>query len=188
MMARGKGQLGDKTVLDGLDAIALALASERGGWRVTGVDRIADAVALAERNRQRLGLSNAEFRQSSWFEALAGEPSAVLASLHAKRARALFDDDDFEGSAQAADEATQLARELHDGGRVGGLDGVEGGEVGHAGVAGRRVEGADLRITGEGGEQRVFAAAVAEHKGLHEPEAYAVALARSGPWPLRWSA
>lgn len=51
-------------------------------------------------------------RLQSAIEALAGEPSAVLASLHAKRARALFDDDDFEGSAQAADEATQLAREL----------------------------------------------------------------------------
>ena len=86
------------------------------------------------------------------------------------------------------EEQARIARELHDGGLVGGLDGVEGSQVGHAGVAGRRVEGADLRITGEGGEQRVFAAAVAEHKGLHEPQAYAVALARPGPWPLRWSA
>lgn len=51
-------------------------------------------------------------RLQSAIEALAGEPSPVLASLHAKRARALFDDDDFEGSAQAADEAIQLAREL----------------------------------------------------------------------------
>ena len=66
---------------------------------------------------------------------------------------------------------------------------ARGDDVGRGpAVAGRRVEGADLRITGEGGEQRVFAAAVAEHKGLHEPEAYAVALARPGPWPLRWSA
>ncbi|WP_252274193.1 peptide chain release factor N(5)-glutamine methyltransferase [Pseudomonas subflava] len=72
-----------RRVLDlgtGTGAIALALASERGGWRVTGVDRIVDAVALAERNRQRLGLSNAEFRQSSWFEALAGERFDLIVS------------------------------------------------------------------------------------------------------------
>lgn len=72
-----------RRVLDlgtGTGAIALALASERGGWRVTGVDRIADAVALAERNGQRLGLNNAEFRQSSWFEALAGERFDLIVS------------------------------------------------------------------------------------------------------------
>lgn len=64
----------------GTGAIALALASERGGWRVTGVDRIAEAVALAERNRQRLKLDNAEFRQSSWFGALAGERFGLIVS------------------------------------------------------------------------------------------------------------
>ncbi|WP_454256005.1 peptide chain release factor N(5)-glutamine methyltransferase [Pseudomonas sp. Marseille-Q8238] len=64
----------------GTGAIALALASERPGWRVTGVDRIDEAVALAERNRQRLGLSNAEFRRSSWFAALAGERYRLIVS------------------------------------------------------------------------------------------------------------
>ena len=64
----------------GTGAIALALASERGGWTVLGVDRILDAVALAERNRQRLRLDNAEFRQSSWFEALAGERFGLIVS------------------------------------------------------------------------------------------------------------
>lgn len=64
----------------GTGAIALALASERGGWKVTGVDRIAEAVELAERNRQRLKLSNAEFRQSSWFDALAGERFDLIVS------------------------------------------------------------------------------------------------------------
>ena len=57
----------------GSGAIALALASERPAWRITGVDRVPEAVALAERNRRRLGLDNAEFRQSEWFTALAGE-------------------------------------------------------------------------------------------------------------------
>ncbi|MDG9928728.1 MULTISPECIES: peptide chain release factor N(5)-glutamine methyltransferase [unclassified Pseudomonas] len=64
----------------GTGAIALALASERGGWWVTGVDRILDAVELAERNRQRLKLDNAEFRQSIWFEALAGERFGLIVS------------------------------------------------------------------------------------------------------------
>ena len=64
----------------GSGAIALALASERGGWKVTGVDRIAEAVALAERNRLRLKLNNAEFRQSSWFDGLAGERFDLILS------------------------------------------------------------------------------------------------------------
>ena len=64
----------------GTGAIALALASERGGWKVTGVDRIAEAVELAERNRQRLKLSNAEFRRSNWFDALAGERFDLIVS------------------------------------------------------------------------------------------------------------
>lgn len=64
----------------GTGAIALALASERPGWRVTGVDRVAEAVALAERNRQRLKLNNAEFRPSQWFGALAGERYGLIVS------------------------------------------------------------------------------------------------------------
>lgn len=64
----------------GTGAIALALASERPGWRVTGVDRIDDAVALAERNRQRLQLANAAFRASHWFAALAGERFGLIVS------------------------------------------------------------------------------------------------------------
>ncbi|MFO6383347.1 methyltransferase domain-containing protein, partial [Pseudomonas aeruginosa] len=61
------------TVLDlgtGTGAIALALASERPLWTVTAVDRVEEAVALAERNRQRLLLENVEVRRSHWFSAL----------------------------------------------------------------------------------------------------------------------
>ena len=47
---------------------------------MTGVDRVLDAVELAERNRQRLKLDNAEFRRSSWFEALAGERFGLIVS------------------------------------------------------------------------------------------------------------
>lgn len=64
----------------GTGAIALALASERGGWRVTGVDRVEEAVALAERNRQRLKLGNASFLHSHWFSALTGQRYGLILS------------------------------------------------------------------------------------------------------------
>ena len=55
----------------GSGAIALALASERAAWQVTAVDRVLEAVALAERNRQRLALDNVTVLSSHWFSALA---------------------------------------------------------------------------------------------------------------------
>ena len=55
----------------GSGAIALALASERPSWKVTAVDRVLEAVALAERNRQRLQLENVTVLTSHWFSALA---------------------------------------------------------------------------------------------------------------------
>lgn len=64
----------------GSGAIALALASERPAWQVCGVDRVPEAVALAERNRQRLGLDNARFCASHWFSALAGERFELIVS------------------------------------------------------------------------------------------------------------
>lgn len=71
------------TVLDlgtGTGAIALALASERPAWQVTGVDRVEEAVALAERNRQRLQLDNAAFVLSHWFSALSGQRYGLILS------------------------------------------------------------------------------------------------------------
>ncbi|MBD1550896.1 peptide chain release factor N(5)-glutamine methyltransferase [Pseudomonas typographi] len=64
----------------GSGAIALALARERAGWQVTAVDRVPQAVALAERNRQRLALNNVRVRASHWFGALAGERFELIAS------------------------------------------------------------------------------------------------------------
>ena len=64
----------------GTGAIALALASERPAWRLTGVDRVAEAVALAERNRTRLKLSNSAFVESHWFSALAGQRFQLIVS------------------------------------------------------------------------------------------------------------
>jgi len=64
----------------GTGAIALALACERPAWRLTGVDRVPEAVALAERNRARLKLSNARFIESQWFSALAGERYQLIVS------------------------------------------------------------------------------------------------------------
>lgn len=64
----------------GTGAIALALASERPAWRLTGVDRVVEAVALAERNRLRLNLNNASFIESHWFSALAGQRFQLIVS------------------------------------------------------------------------------------------------------------
>lgn len=64
----------------GTGAIALALASERPAWRLTGVDRVAEAVALAERNRVRLKLNNVSFVASHWFSALDGQRYQLIVS------------------------------------------------------------------------------------------------------------
>ncbi|WP_213875282.1 peptide chain release factor N(5)-glutamine methyltransferase [Pseudomonas sp. dw_358] len=64
----------------GSGAIALALASERPNWQVVGVDRVDEAVALAERNRERLHLDNAQILRSHWFDALDGERYQLIIS------------------------------------------------------------------------------------------------------------
>jgi release factor glutamine methyltransferase len=64
----------------GTGAIALALAAERSAWRVTGVDRVEAAVALAARNGQRLGLSNARFQLSHWFDGLGEQRFGLIVS------------------------------------------------------------------------------------------------------------
>jgi release factor glutamine methyltransferase len=64
----------------GTGAIALALASERADCQVTGVDRIAAAVALATHNGAKLNLPNARFLQSDWFSALNAQRFQLIVS------------------------------------------------------------------------------------------------------------
>lgn len=64
----------------GTGAIALALASERPDCEVTAVDRMPDAVALAQRNAAHLAISNVHILQSDWFSALQGQQFAMIVS------------------------------------------------------------------------------------------------------------
>ncbi|QLB44153.1 peptide chain release factor N(5)-glutamine methyltransferase [Mannheimia pernigra] len=65
----------------GTGAIALALASELGEKaQIIGVDFQAEAVKLAEENRENLGFSNVQFLQSDWFSALANQRFDLIVS------------------------------------------------------------------------------------------------------------
>ena len=69
------------SVLDlgtGSGAIALAIASERPGSRVTGVDISPAALQVAMQNSRDLGLTHIDWRLGSWFEAVAGETFDVI--------------------------------------------------------------------------------------------------------------
>jgi release factor glutamine methyltransferase len=62
----------------GSGAIALSLASERPGWKVTATDVSAAALAVARINAAALSLARVEFRQGSWYEPLVGERYDLL--------------------------------------------------------------------------------------------------------------
>ena len=64
----------------GTGAIALALASERPDCEVTAVDRMPDAVELAQRNATQLAINNVHIRQSDWFSALPGQQFTMIVS------------------------------------------------------------------------------------------------------------
>jgi len=64
----------------GTGAIALALASERPDCRVTAVDFVADAVALAKRNALSLNIDNVTIFRSNWFGALEGHTFGMIVS------------------------------------------------------------------------------------------------------------
>ncbi|ATG17625.1 protein-(glutamine-N5) methyltransferase, release factor-specific [Providencia alcalifaciens] len=64
----------------GTGAIGLALASELPNSCVVGVDFNPEAVALAQRNQQRLALPNIQFSQSDWFASLPNELFDMIVS------------------------------------------------------------------------------------------------------------
>lgn len=64
----------------GTGAIALSLASEKPHWQITAVDKVADAVALAKLNRERLSLSAVNILQSDWFSAVQGRQFELVIS------------------------------------------------------------------------------------------------------------
>jgi len=64
----------------GCGAIALALASERPQWQVTGIDIDPFCVSLAQRNAAALGIANAAFALSDWFDAVSGRFQLIVAN------------------------------------------------------------------------------------------------------------
>ena len=64
----------------GSGAIALAIASERPHARVVATDASADALAVARRNAQRLGIGNVRFERGDWLAPLAHERFALIVS------------------------------------------------------------------------------------------------------------
>jgi len=64
----------------GSGAVALALARERPGWQVVGIDVSAQALRVARRNAARLGLSHVELIEGSWFAPLDGRRFDLILS------------------------------------------------------------------------------------------------------------
>ncbi|MDE2086785.1 MAG: peptide chain release factor N(5)-glutamine methyltransferase [Xanthomonadaceae bacterium] len=64
----------------GSGAVALAIASERRQARVVATDASADALAVARRNAQRLGIANVRFVHGDWLAPLTGERFALIVS------------------------------------------------------------------------------------------------------------
>ena len=64
----------------GTGAIVLALASEKSHWQLLGVDQSADAVALAQLNRQQLGFDHVAIAQSDWFAQIKLQEFDVIVS------------------------------------------------------------------------------------------------------------
>lgn len=64
----------------GSGAIALVLASERPQARVVATDASAEALAVAQRNAQRLGIRNVQFTQGDWLVPLQDERFELVVS------------------------------------------------------------------------------------------------------------
>ena len=64
----------------GSGAIAIALAHERPGWRVTAVERSDSALAVARRNASRHAVTNLELLQGDWFEPVGDQRFDIVVS------------------------------------------------------------------------------------------------------------
>lgn len=76
--ASGSGVIADLGT--GSGAVALALASERPGWRIVATERSDGALAVARANLRRLDLRNVSLRRGDWCAPLAGERFALIVS------------------------------------------------------------------------------------------------------------
>jgi release factor glutamine methyltransferase len=64
----------------GSGAIAIAIAHERPGWRVSAVERSTAALAVARRNASRHAVANLELLQGDWFTPVSGRRFEVVVS------------------------------------------------------------------------------------------------------------
>ena len=65
----------------GSGAIALAVGKSRPLWRITGTDISPDALEIARKNRETLGLSNVDFQEGSWCDPLpSGSMDIIIAN------------------------------------------------------------------------------------------------------------
>lgn len=64
----------------GSGCIALTLAAERPGWRVTGTDISEDALAMAEANRARLGVSHVDWHCGNLLADVTGTFDAIVSN------------------------------------------------------------------------------------------------------------
>jgi release factor glutamine methyltransferase len=64
----------------GSGAIALAIATERPNWKVTGTDVSRDALAVAQRNARDLQIASVRWQSGSWFDAVPDERFDVIVS------------------------------------------------------------------------------------------------------------
>lgn len=64
----------------GCGTIALAVASERPGWKITATDISQDALAVARQNADKHQIRNIEFCTSHWFDALKAQSFDIIIS------------------------------------------------------------------------------------------------------------
>jgi release factor glutamine methyltransferase len=72
-----------KTLLDlgtGSGAIAIAIASERKHWKIIATDQSSAALDIAIENARSLNISNIEFKQGSWFQAIEDKAFDIIVS------------------------------------------------------------------------------------------------------------